>query len=129
MGKMCRIAIVEDNQIDLFIIKKFLHKEKNICEVVEFTSSEEAIKYFQSNPWQVDLIITDLNMPGQSGHEVIRSVRANEEHSDVPIAVLTSSDSDKDVERAQENGADHFLTKPLTFEKTHQLLAMVTGRG
>jgi CheY-like chemotaxis protein len=130
MPNGCRIALIEDNAVDRLIIKTCLRKEHNTCEVIEFDSSREAVDYFSSDKSEpVDLIVTDLNMPGKTGHDVIQAARANEEFSKVPIAVITSSNSELDMEQAERNGVDQYLTKPMTFEKARQILSLVKKKN
>jgi two-component system, response regulator len=127
MDKTCRIIIIEDNKVDRFIIRRFLTKIHAECEIIEFDIPQEAAKFFSSatSPGLADLIITDLNMPAVSGHDIIKAIRANPVLNDIPIAVLTSSNSPKDVELANKNGANSFTTKPLNNEKVEEIMKLV----
>lgn len=59
-----------------------------------------------------DLVLLDLRMPGRSGHEVLKNLKADPELRGIPVAVLTSSDRDEDVARSYGLGGNHFITKP-----------------
>jgi CheY-like chemotaxis protein len=65
-----------------------------------------------------DLILLDLNMPRKNGYECIEEIRADRDLSHVPIVVLTTSTSDREVRRAYRLGANSFVTKPVSFAKT-----------
>lgn len=59
-----------------------------------------------------DLIITDLNMPNLDGFELVKSVRDTAEYKDIPIIILSSLDSEQDLTRGLEMGANAYLNKP-----------------
>lgn len=60
----------------------------------------------------IDLVITDLNMPNIDGFSLIEHVRAIEEYKDIPIIVLSSLTEECDIERSIEMGANSYLMKP-----------------
>ena len=62
--------------------------------------------------YEVDLIITDLNMPNMDGYSLIRAIRENEHLKDVPIIVLSLEAKEEDKQRAFALGADSYLVKP-----------------
>jgi putative two-component system response regulator len=76
----------------------------------------------------IDLLITDANMPGLDGFEVVRRVRANPNISDVPIIMITGSSERGDRILAAEAGVNDFITKPIDFTelqlRTKTLLKM-----
>jgi CheY-like chemotaxis protein len=123
----CTIVLVEDNDIDRFIVKQYLRKLDNPCEMIEFEMPFEAVNFLNSvhTSNRPGLIIVDLNMPQMSGHDVIRAIRSLSKFEDTPVAVLTSSASPVDIDMAMENGADSFTTKPLTVEKLGNILALM----
>ena len=62
--------------------------------------------------YEVDLIITDLNMPNMDGYSLIQAIRENEHLKDVPIIVLSSEAKEEDKQKAFALGADSYLVKP-----------------
>lgn len=127
MVRDCRIVVVEDNKIDLFIIAQVLKKKNSHCEVMEFSDSSKAVQFFNSSESKLmDLVITDINMPDVNGHEIIRTIRSKSKRKNVPIAVLTSSASPMDKDMAYQNGADSYTMKPLTSDKAEQILSLVS---
>lgn len=61
---------------------------------------------------QVDLLITDLNMPNVDGFELIRTVRSNPLYTELPIIILSSMTNSEDINRGMELGANSYLVKP-----------------
>lgn len=73
----------------------------------------------------VDLIITDLNMPGLDGFGVIEHVRANPQHKFVPILMLTTESDTEKKERGKAMGATGWIVKPFNPEKLVQIVHKV----
>jgi len=64
-----------------------------------------------------DLILLDLMMPGIDGFEVIRQLRANPETADIQIVILSALNSNEDVVKGFNVGANDFIMKPIIMEK------------
>ncbi len=64
-----------------------------------------------------DLILLDLMMPGIDGFEVIRRLRSNEATADIRIVILSALNSQDDIVKGFNTGADDFITKPIIMEK------------
>ncbi|WP_438314644.1 response regulator [Candidatus Caldatribacterium sp. SIUC1] len=60
----------------------------------------------------IDLILTDLNMPNMDGLSLIRRIRGSQEFSHIPIIIVTTLDEAKDKEKGFEAGANYYITKP-----------------
>jgi two-component system chemotaxis response regulator CheY len=94
--------------------------------LITVASGEQALRVVEDSVEDVDAIITDLDMRGMDGFELIERVRAHRRHRAVPIVVITGS-ADPDVpERVERLGANAFFAKPyspvLVREKLEQLL-------
>jgi two-component system copper resistance phosphate regulon response regulator CusR len=74
-----------------------------------------------------DLIILDLNLPGMSGTEVLRSIR--QAHSTVPVLILTARDQISDKVKNFDEGADDYLTKPFSFAELLVRVRALLRRG
>ena len=70
-----------------------------------------------------DLLLLDLMMPGIDGFEVIRRLRADDETKDLPIIILSALNSEQDISKGFQLGANDFINKPIIMEK---LLSSVT---
>ena len=78
-------------------------------------SGEEAFTYMEQHPSEVVLILSDINMPGISGIELLRRIR-EKYNSPPPIVMMITAYSDQEnYQQAMKYGADDFLTKPLDF--------------
>lgn len=86
-------------------------------EVDDAKTGEEALDHMRSGKY--DLALLDINMPGMTGFEVCRAIRAA---SEMPIIMLTVRSGEKDKVAALDAGADDYITKPFS---TPELLARV----
>ena len=114
---MKRIAIVEDEKLMREELSEMLKKAGyQVWEIREFTGVPA-----QLSAQSVDLVLLDLNLPGESGFSICRQIKQT---SAVPVLVLTSRDQMRDELQALELGADEYLTKPCRRER---LLARITN--
>ncbi|GAP55384.1 response regulator [Arthrobacter sp. 92] len=112
---MSRILIVEDEESFSDPLSYLLGKEGFEVEVVD--NGLDAITEFDRNG--ADLVLLDLQLPGQSGTEVCRQLR---QRSSVPVIMLTAKDSEIDKVVGLELGADDYVTKPYS---SRELVARV----
>ncbi|SBS35221.1 Response regulator PleD [Marinomonas aquimarina] len=115
-----RILIAEDAPSDRMLLR--FHLEKLGHQVIEVSDGEQLVSFFFSHAEEVDLLVVDLNMPHKSGVQAVNEIRAFQGSYDanwVPIIILSGSESDDDVLRCIEAGADDYLVKPIQ----HKVLA------
>ena len=83
--------------------------------VEQCEDGQEALEWLASN--EVDVIITDINMPRLDGFGLIEKLRASALHADRPILVLTTESSDEKKQRARNAGATGWIVKPFDADK------------
>ncbi len=113
MMKDIKILVVDDSLITRKLVGAILEKAGYIVKYAEngFTALE---KLFSSN---FDLILTDINMPGMDGFELIVRLRDDEYYKKVPIILLTTENSEASIEKGIKIGADLYLIKPTSPDK------------
>ena len=105
---MRKVLLVEDEENILFAIKRYLGNAG--YRVFPAPTLKEAKTRFQDD---LDLILLDLNLPDGDGFAFLDFVR---EKSSIPVICLTVRDSDRDVIRGLESGADDYITKPFKLQ-------------
>ena len=85
--------------------------EKTGYKVLEANNGIEAIEAMSKN--HVDMLITDLNMPGMDGFELIAHVKEDEKFKHIPIIILTTEGKKEMVMKGLTLGANSFLQKPI----------------
>jgi two-component system chemotaxis response regulator CheY len=94
-------------------------------EIVEAASGFEALRLLPRE--KVDLIITDINMPDINGLELISYVKNNPNYRDIPLFIISTESSEKDMERGLALGANEYLTKPFNPLKLQELILRYIG--
>ncbi|MDJ0977116.1 MAG: response regulator [Erythrobacter sp.] len=93
-------------------------------QVEQCEDGQEALEWLAEN--EVDVIITDINMPRLDGFGLIEKLRGSTLHADRPILVLTTESSDEKKRRARNAGATGWIVKPFDAEKLTTALRRVT---
>jgi two-component system chemotaxis response regulator CheY len=94
-------------------------------EIVEATSGFEALRLLPRD--KVDLIITDINMPDINGLELISYVKNSQNYRDIPLFIISTESSEKDMKKGLALGADEYLTKPFNPLKLQELILRYIG--
>ncbi|MDQ5987406.1 MAG: Polar-differentiation response regulator DivK [Syntrophus sp. SKADARSKE-3] len=109
--------IIDDNCDDIEIARIALEDIGRKENVETATSGQQALKYLRSKENLPALILLDLKMPGMSGFDLLREIRADERLKPIPVIVVTSSSLDSDRQLANVVGANGFLYKELDIER------------
>ncbi len=110
MSQEIKVLAVDDDMINLKLLKSMLGKAGNVSEVIEASNGSDAIGILKSRD-DIDLILLDIIMPVMNGIEMLKVVRADENLKQLPIIVLTTDETKKG--EALEFGANGFLMKPI----------------
>jgi CheY-like chemotaxis protein len=116
-AELMKVLLVEDSLADVELTLEALQDAKVANQVTVVRDGAAAIEHLRGNPDAPDLVILDLNLPCLSGHEVLAAMRADDSMRRIPVAVLTTSSAESDVERSYDLGANCFLTKPVEIEQ------------
>lgn len=110
---MATVLVVEDTLTDAEIVTGILRQ--NGFETISASSSEDAkAKLGDRKP---DAIVLDVVLPGESGFELCRSLKANPETSDIPIVMCSTKNGEIDRFWGMKQGASSYLTKPINPEE------------
>jgi CheY-like chemotaxis protein len=80
-------------------------------------SGIEFLRNEQEDTPRPDLILLDLNLPGKGGREVLAEIKADPDLRRIPVAVLTTSRAEQDVEQAYHLNANCYVTKPMDLDE------------
>jgi two-component system chemotaxis response regulator CheY len=116
---MSRVLVVEDSASVRAFVRAILEDAAFAatvggCEVVEATSGFDAMRLLPRANY--NLIITDINMADINGLELIHFIRKSEHHRSTPLVIISSQNTDRDVERGLSLGANAYVRKPFTPE-------------
>lgn len=113
--------VVDDEQdVQLLFRQKFRRELKQEQIKLYFAfSAEEALEYLQGQLINcLALIVTDINMPGMNGLEMLKVVKNHYPH--LKVFIITAYDDECNYLTAQQYGADDYITKPIQFDKLKQ---------
>ena len=120
-----RILIADDHPIVRHGLRQILADADDVSTVGEAASEADVLGQLRAQPW--DVLVLDLAMPGRSGLETLKLVRA--EWPRLPILILSMYSEDQYAIRALRAGADGYLTKESAAEKLLEAIRKVKGGG
>jgi CheY-like chemotaxis protein len=116
------VLLVEDNRADVFLVEQAIEFHQVPVRLLVAEDGEEACQYFERADHDEhtpcpEVVLLDLNLPKRSGAEVLARVRTSQKCRDVPVVILTSSDSLEDRREASRLGADRYFRKPTSYRE------------
>ena len=115
-----RILIVDDEELILDLLQNYFQSMS--YHTIPALDAEEALKYIR-NGEPIDLVITDINLPGKSGIDLLRIVR--EVKPEVPVILITGHKTLDFAISAVKNGASDFITKPFDLANVKKVVEKV----
>jgi CheY-like chemotaxis protein len=112
-----KILVVDDERdIEMLFQQRFRReiRDKEMHFVFAY-SGEEALHYMNQHVHEAVLILSDINMPGMSGLELLREIKQKFEQPPPVVMMITAYGDADNYNQAMRLGADDFLTKPLDF--------------
>lgn len=110
---MYSVLAVDDIPLNLLLVQKMLARYN--FKMRTAANGQQALDAVSSE--KPDLILLDLMMPGIDGFEVIRRLKNNPDTADIRIVILSALNSNEDVVKGFNLGADDFIMKPIIMEK------------
>lgn len=91
-----------------------LHIVKDGQELIDYLNREGSYQDKANSP-RPGIILLDLNMPRKDGREALAEIKADPDLRSIPVVVLTTSKSDRDIFQTYDLGVSGYVTKPVTF--------------
>jgi len=120
------ILIVDDSPSTLMLMKFSLKKKG--YNILEARNGEEAFEIIKKN-LDIICVVTDINMPGMSGIDLVEKVRNNLQSKFMPILVLTNPDNPENIKKARSAGATGWLDKPFKPENLTKVIEKIRKRS
>ncbi len=121
---MKNILITEDSSTMRSLLVSTIESLEGY-RIIEAASGFEALRLLPRE--KVDLIITDINMPDINGLELISYVRNNPHYQHIPLFIISTESSEKDMEKGLALGANEYLVKPFNPVKLQELIRQYIG--
>lgn len=107
-----KCLVVDDSPTMRRIVANAL-REIGYPDVVEAEDGGDALAKMEENP-DIEFVLTDWNMPNVNGLELVRAIRANPNHTDLPILMVTTRGMKEDVVAAMQARVNNYVVKPFT---------------
>ena len=113
---MIKMLIVDDERdVELLFSQKFRKEIRNGEVELNFAfNANEALSFLKAlNPFDLVVVLSDINMPGMTGLELLKIIKT--EYKDLQVMMITAYGDEKNYQNAISTGADDFLSKPVDF--------------
>lgn len=127
MKKTLKILLVEDNEGDVVLTKEAFGSTEIEHSIEVAKTGIEALDFlYRRNKYMnkelPDIILMDINIPIINGHEVLKTIKQDPLLKHLPVVMLSTSSSEKDIRLAYENYASYFLTKPIDLDDFYDMV-------
>jgi len=116
-----KVLVVDDDKTTRKMISLILNSKG--YEVVTAENGIEALQKLGIE--DINLILTDMNMPYMDGIELVKQIRSSQERSNIPIVMITTEADEEEKRKAFQAGVDDYLVKPTTSEEISQSIKKI----
>jgi signal transduction histidine kinase len=128
---LANVLLVDDNEADIELTRIMLLEESNLrCNLLTARDAYVAMEILRNTAGafsMIDVLLLDINMPGMDGFELLEQMRSHEILRNVPVLICSTSQYDKDMERASALGALGYVSKPAELGKLKPFLERMAG--
>lgn len=115
------ILLVEDNEGDILLTTEAFEERNFVNKISVAKNGRDALNFLRkqgefSRVERPDLVLLDINIPMVNGLEVLRAIKSDKELRKIPVVMLTTSTSQKDIDEAYINYANSYISKPQEME-------------
>ncbi len=130
MENLLKILLVEDNEGDIVLTTQAFKKAKVYNGISIARDGEEAVRYLKKegvfvNAETPNLILLDINLPRLNGLEVLAEIKNDKKLLSIPVVIMTTSKSEKDIMESYTKHANCYVIKPGDFTKFSEVIQMI----
>ena len=130
MNQEVKILLIEDSDGDIVLITQALKKAHVTNGVTVIKDGDEALKYLRKKDKHIDvetpdLILLDINLPKIDGIEVLAEIKNDPLLMAIPVVMLTTSESERDVINSYNNHANCYIVKPVDLKKFIDVVQLI----
>ena len=126
--KSINILLVEDNEGDILLTTEALEEFRIINEVIIKRDGRAAVDFFNgiNHADEIpDIVLLDINLPKMSGQEVLMHIKSSDKFKHIPVIMLTTSSSEKDIMASYKNHVNCYITKPIDVSDFMKAIAKI----
>jgi len=116
------ILLVDDNEGDILLTKEALEEARIVNRISVAYDGVQALSFLKKDPPFIheespDLILLDINLPRMDGTELLSIIKRDPDLRRIPVIMLTTSSSERDILTSYDNHANCYITKPVDLER------------
>ncbi len=128
--KPSHILLVEDNEGDILLTMEALEERDLADKITVIRDGKLAIDFLDNtalndNKSLPDIILLDVNLPKKNGHQVLHYIKESLTLKQIPVIMLTTSSSEKDIMESYKNHANCYITKPTDVEDFNKAMESI----
>jgi chemotaxis family two-component system response regulator Rcp1 len=132
VSQPANVLLIEDNEDDIELTMESLRESKIRMEISVARDGVSALSYLRregeyANRIRPDLILLDLNLPLMDGREVLKEIRDDQNLTEIPVVILTTSEDEGDILKAYKLHANCYITKPVDFMRFTEIVRQIEG--
>src|SRR5882672_6131312 len=117
-----QILYIEDDSFDVRLMQEAMSASSVPHELTVASDGATGLARIHAGahavpPWSPNVVVCDLHMPGMSGHDFLRAIKADTGLRHVPVVILSSTDSESEISLCYELHANSVVRKPSSFEE------------
>lgn len=130
MMKTIHILLVEDNEGDILLTTEAFEDSRIRNTISVARDGKEALDYvFRREGFEKavapGLILLDINLPLKNGHEVLQKLKSNDATMHIPVVMLTTSSSERDISLSYRHHANCYISKPVEISKFIEAISQI----
>jgi chemotaxis family two-component system response regulator Rcp1 len=116
------ILLVEDNEGDIILTTEAFKDMKLDNKISVVRDGEEALRFLKKQGEHAgastpQLVLMDINLPGMDGKQLLDIIKKDDELKEIPVVMLTCSDTDADISECYDKHVNWYITKPIDYDK------------
>lgn len=115
MMKIYKIIIVENDEDEQFFMKEGFNATGLFNIIAQVKNGDVLLEWLKEHDTLPDIILSDLNMPGKNGYDIITEIKSNPAYSHIPVIITSTSSTKSIMDKCLAMGAADYLVKPETF--------------
>ncbi|RYY86223.1 MAG: response regulator [Chitinophagaceae bacterium] len=129
-----KIILVENDEDEQLFMREGFDKAGGFEILAQVDNGEGLMRWLDEHPsTQPDLVLTDLNMPGMNGMDILQAFQSNAQRRKIPVIVTSTSSTRSIMEKCLQAGAALYIVKPDTFIQyetyVHNLRKLIEDKG
>jgi CheY-like chemotaxis protein len=117
-----RILVVDDSRADVRLLREAVRDQTIAADLHAVEDGEQALTHLQGGGERPDLVLLDLNLPRRDGREVLEVIKTDPDLKSIPVIVLSTSSSPRDVADCYALHANSYLVKPMGLDEFGSLV-------